>query len=352
MSVLDRSSVISTSFFHINVGNDTKKQIKTDLDNKDLELYLETLLLEVHNKEQSRQFDLPPEKTVFKNVIETILTSQNLDTDKCGESLASRLLDIERATDDRYGHLSKAATHVKIGSFLQFVYKEKNELRYLGVKVDHQEILDEIDFKKKAGLGLSEKIYKAFRVDFDSDNAPKKFSIYDSKSKLTKYWWSDFLELTEKNTDEFNTKTASTQVINKLGTLKDDFPQDYTILRNATIAAFKQKETMDYISFIDKTFSRYTSDNSDFEDQKLDLIKKLKELPTKKGFDTIFNLVPSAVPFKKTTYQLNTDITLSIVDGIANLENKVWREVTLDGRNLVVIETSEAKNFVLKKRHL
>lgn len=352
MSILDRNSVISTNFFHINVEENSKTKIRTDLNNKDLEVYLETLLIEIHNKEQSRQFILPPSPTTFKQTITTISKSKNLETDSTGESLAEKLLNIEMSTDARYGHLSKKDTHVKVGSFLQFTYTEKGLLRYLGVKVDHQVILDEIDFKKKAGLGLSEKIYKAFRIDFDEKNQPVRFSIYDSKSKLTKYWWHDFLELIEKNTDTYNTKLASEQVIAKLSNLRVDFPQDYTALRNATIVAFKQEGTMDYFAFIDKTIASYKSDNPDFDEKKIDLVKKLKELPQKKSFDTIFTLVPSAVPFRKTTYRLNKDISLSITEGILNLESKIWREITLDGKDLVVIETSEAKNFTLKKRRL
>lgn len=352
MSILDRNSVISTNFFHINVEENSKTKIRTDLNNKDLEVYLETLLIEIHNKEQSRQFILPPSPTTFKQTITTISKSKNLETDSTSESLAEKLLNIEMSTDARYGHLSKKDTHVKVGSFLQFTYTEKGLLRYLGVKVDHQVILDEIDFKKKAGLGLSEKIYKAFRIDFDEKNQPVRFSIYDSKSKLTKYWWHDFLELIEKNTDTYNTKLASEQVIAKLSNLRVDFPQDYTALRNATIVAFKQEGTMDYFAFIDKTIASYKSDNPDFDEKKIDLVKKLKELPQKKSFDTIFTLVPSAVPFRKTTYRLNKDISLSITEGILNLESKIWREITLDGKDLVVIETSEAKNFTLKKRRL
>ncbi|MEX5544107.1 hypothetical protein Q1J68_00725 [Pseudomonas pergaminensis] len=352
MSVLDRNSVISTNFFHINVEEKSKTKIRTDLNNKDLEVYLETLLVEIHNKEQSRQFILPPSSTIFKQTITIISSSKNLETGSAGETLAEKLLNIEMSTDERYGHLSKKDTHVKVGSFLQFTYTEKGLLRYLGVKVDHQVILDEIDFKKKAGLGLSEKIYKAFRIDFDEKNQPTRFSIYDSKAKLTKYWWHDFLELIEKNTDTYNTKLASEQVIAKLSNLKVDFPQDYTALRNATIVAFKQEGTMDYFAFIDRTIASYKSDNQDFDEKKIDIIKKLKELPQKKNFDTIFTLVPSAVPFRKTTYRLNKDISLSITEGILNLESKIWREITLDGKDLVVIETSEAKNFTLKKRRL
>lgn len=350
MSIIDRSSVISTNFYHINVDSASKNKIKTDLNNLDLEIYLETLLVEVHNKEQSRLFNLTGETTAFNSAINEISKTKALDANQVGEKLAERLLQKEIATDKRYGHLSAKDTHVKVGSFLQFTYTEKGQLRYLGVKVDHQVILDESDFKRRAGLGLSEKIYKAFRVDFNDKKEPSRISIYDSKSKLTRYWWHDFLELKEANTDTFNTKLACEQVIAKIGVLKKDFPQDHTILRNATVAAFKQNKEMDYVKFVDETFTNYTSQSPNFDTKKDLLISKLKELPIKKGFDTLFKLIPSAVPFRQTTYKLNQDISLVIKEGIENLDAKIWRETTVDGRELVVIETSEAKNFVLKTR--
>ena len=107
---------------------------------------------------------------------------------------------------------------------------------------------------------------------------------------------------------------------------------------------------MNYHQFIQTTFENYTSDAPEFEEAKIKLIAKLKTLPEKKGFDPIFNTIPSAVPFNKTTYKLTAEISLSIKDGIANLSEKIWSEETNDGRELIVIESSEAKKFERKQR--
>ncbi|MDP3845899.1 MAG: hypothetical protein Q8R10_05680 [Pseudomonas sp.] len=353
MATLDKNSVISTCLFHINVDKNSKEEIKTDLNILDLETYLETLLVEINSKEQKRLFEVSIQDSAFKTTITTISATSKLDTESIGEALAERLLQKEKDVSIKYGHLSKNdGIHVKVGSFLQFTYTENGNLRYIGVKVDHQVILDQADFKKKTGLGLSEKIYKAFKVEFNAEKKPENIYIYDSKSKLTQYWWHEFLELKEKNTDTHNTSTASQAVISKIAILKKDFPQDHTILRNATIAAFKQNGSMDYTKFIDDNFLNYTSDNPEFEKKKPQLLKKLHELPETKGFDTLFNLVPSAVPFRKTTYKLSQDIALIIKDGIGKLDEKVWAERTADGRHLVVIESNESRNFKLKERVL
>nr|WP_288466617.1 nucleoid-associated protein [uncultured Pseudomonas sp.] len=353
MAVLDRNSVKSTSLHHIDIEKNANTKFPADLNNRELEVYLETLLREINEKEQKRLFLLPLQQTTFKKVANSISKSFDLEENSVGTELAERLLAIEVKTSQKYAHLSKKDdTHVKIGSFLQFTYTDKGCLRYLGVKVEHQVILDQTDFKKRAGLGLTEKIYKAFNVEYNKEGIPTDIYIYDSKSKLTKYWWQEFLELQEKNTDTFNTQKASQEVINKLAILKKSFPQDHTILRNATIAAFKQKETMNYTEFLEKTIKNYKSDDPGFEKAKAPLLQKLEELPQKKGFDTIFNLVPEAVPFRRTTYKLNKDIFLTIKDGIENLESKIWSETTLDGRELVVIESTEAKKFKHKERKL
>lgn len=351
MALIDKNSIISTSLYHIDIERNSKKRIPIDLNNAGLEAYLETLLREINEKEEKRLFKFPRHPTTFKHS-STQFKSDDIERIlEAKEGLASRLLEKEIITETKYGHLSKKDdTHIKVGSYIQFIYKEDGSTRYLGVKVDHQLFLDETDFKRKAGLGLSEKIYKAVKLEYLPSADEPKISVYDTKAKLTKYWWNDFLELVEQNTDTYNTNLAVTETIKRIGVLKDKFPQDHTLLRNTTIAAFKQNKPMDYMDFIKENIESYTSEEPGFEEAKKKLVAILKELPHKRGFDTKFNLVPSAVPFRKTSYQLTSEISLSIKDGIENIEEKIWSETTIDGRKLVVIESNEADRFVHKQR--
>lgn len=338
-------------FFHVDIEKNTKDKIAEDLDNKDLEIYLETLLVEINNKEQKRIFDFNDSQSTFKSTVNTVSEHENINHDSAGENLVARLLEKEILTNEKYKHLGKKGdVHVKTGSFLQFVYTENGHLRFLGVKVDHLVILDDIDFKRRKGLSLTEKVYKAFKVEFNKDKKPNHVSIYDSKSTLTKYWWTDFLELRERNTDTFNTTTACKETITKLAALKKDFPQEYTALRNATVVAFKQTGSMDYLNFISTTIENYTSESEGFQNTKEKIIAKLVELPQKKGFDSMFQLVPGAVPFRNITYKLTQEISLSVREGILKLSDKIWSEVTSDGRELVVIESIAARQFERKER--
>lgn len=344
--------IISTLLHQIDVDSKACTLIPISSDYTDLEGYLNDLLAEISNKPQKREYEFVRETTEFHKCLETCFLKQDLATNKAADNIATRLLDKEIDTDIRYGHLSATGSgHVKKGSFLQFLYRDGAAISYLGVKIEHQSFLDESDFKKKVGLALVHKIYKACKASFDSTGTPHNVFIYDTNPKPSTYWWKDFLELKEVRNDAVNTKTASQEVVKVLNTLKRDHPADYTILRNAAIAAFKQQGEMKYDEFITNTFENYQSEDSRFTAALPDLIVKLRQLPEKKHFDTKFNLVPGEVPFKHSKVALTKEISLSIDEGIENLEDKVWSEKSSSGQKLVVIESSIGfSQFKLKER--
>ncbi|KER62662.1 hypothetical protein HR52_06510 [Aeromonas hydrophila] len=244
--------------------------------------------------------------------------------------------------------------HVKKGSFLQFLYTEDDgSIAYLGVKIEHQSFLDEIDFKKKIGLSIANKIYKACRVNFDHKNIPDKVFVYDTNAKPSTYWWHDFLELKELRNDAHNTTVASTEVIRVINRIKKDYPTDYTILRNSIVSSFKQNKGFNYYDFLNDTIEDYEPEDSALKAKMPDIVKTLMDLPAKKQFDTQFSLVPSAVPFRRAKYNLSKEISLTIEDGIENLNEKIWSERTASGKELVIIDSPDGfKKFTLKKREL
>lgn len=234
---------------------------------------------------------------------------------------------------------------------MQFLFTEAGSLTYLGVKIEHQSFLDEHDLKKKIGLSIENKIYKACKVVYDADGIPSDALVFDTNSKPAVYWWRDFLELAEQRGDALNTRTASTEVVKLLNAIKREFPADHTILRNATIAAFKQDSVMRYDVFIQQTFGNYVCDDPELSKRLPKLIEDLKKLPERKKFDTMFSLVPSEVTFKKTKINLTAEISISYEDGIDNLENKIWSEKSSTGKKLVVIESATGfEKFKLKPR--
>ncbi len=344
-------SIISTSLHQIDVVKKTSRPILISKHN-DLEDYLTTLLDEITKKEQKREYAFSREKTEFKTTLLSYYKNQILQKNTDSSHFANRLLDIEINTDEEYGHLGADNKGiVKKGSFLQFIYRENSEIFYLGVKIEHQEFLDENDFKKKVGLSVANKVYKACHVSYVK-SVPNKINIYDTNSKPAKYWWYSFFELKVVRDNALNTKEASQKVVSSLAKYKKEFPKDYTYLRNAVITAFKQNSEMNYDDFIKNTFENYKSDNDAFNEKIKELIKKLKELPKKEGFDTKFTLVPSEVNFKKQKVRLTGQIDISYDEDMKHLDDKIWSEITSDGRKLVVIKTEgdSYKNFKVKTR--
>ncbi|WP_210459370.1 hypothetical protein [Vibrio crassostreae] len=345
--------IISACLHQIDVDSRESNIIHISSDNRDLEGYLSDLLEEINSKEQKRQYEFLRETTEFYVSLKCFTENQDLPVNLAASNLASRLLDKEVDTDSKYGHLGKDKQkgHVKKGSFLQFLYREGKSVSYLGVKIEHQTFLDETDFKKKIGLSITNKIYKACKVDFDEAGVPMTVFVYDTNSKPSTYWWNDFLELREQRTDSHNTREASKEVIKVINGIKKDHPADHTILRNSIVGAFKQKGEMKYDEFVEKTVKNYEPIDKDLEKKLPEIVNKLNALPEKKKFDTSFNLVPSEVPFKRKTYNLTKEIILSVQDGVENLTDKVWSEKTASGQELVVIDSPEGfKQFKLRER--
>lgn len=342
--------IISSVLYHIDVDSKEHGKIIIEDEENDLEGYLSDLLVEVNADTQKRAYQFNRETTEFYQALNSYHQVQDLFTSTVAENLAKRLLEKEIDTDNRVGHLSPKGTgHVKKGSFLQFLYREEGSISYLGVKIEHQTFLDEIDFKKRIGLSIANKIYKACKTTFDIDGMPIEVFVYDKNKKPSVYWWKDFLELKEIRDDALNTKSASGEVIKYLNRLKKDYPTDYTILRNATISAFKQQGAMKFDDFISNTFQNYEPENPDLKEKIKKDLPKLRELPENKKFDSSFNLVPSAVPYKKSNIRLSKEITISYDEGIENLEDKIWSEITPDGKKLVVVNSPEGYEMFKSK---
>ncbi|TKR53589.1 hypothetical protein D7I39_20260 [Allopusillimonas ginsengisoli] len=210
--------------------------------------------------------------------------------------------------------------------------------------MEHQAFLDEVDYIRKIGLGESQKVYKACAVSFDGQGQPAAFSIYDTNRKPSVYWWNDMLELVAKRDDEENTKTAITEVVRVLNSIKKTAPVDYTLLRNAAVTAFKQTGVMKFDDFVTRTFQNYVPQEPSLVTKWNGVVDRLRALPSKGRFDGQFDLVSSAVPFKRQTIKLSTQISLNYDENIPNLSDKIWSTTTPDGRNVVVVDAPDASD--------
>ncbi len=344
--------ILKTTLHQIDIGTKASNSIEMTGDLADLNEYLGTLLSELREKTERRSYKFERDTTEFYVALALFGKTHDLENGRC-DSLAKRLLAQEIKTEERYSQLAtkKTGQLLQKGSFLQFLYQDDSGLGYLGVKLEHQTFVDEHDFKKHSGLPNTSKVYKACHVFFNDEGLPDLVQAYDTNSQPAAYWWKEFLELEVLRNDEHNTSTAVKCVVRTIGSIKKEFPHDYTVLRNATIAAFKQKGRMNYIEFVEKTFDKYEPHNPELNKNKAALIERLKNLPEKHNFDTQFELIPGAVDFRRTKIDLTPEISLSFEPDIKDIDSKIWSEKTKEGKKLIVINSDEAfEKFKIKER--
>jgi len=342
--------ILSTTLHHLDMDTETCAAIPMPVERQDLELYLNELLTEINGRPQNRAYALASATTEFATSLQSFYGNQDLALNPQTKVLAERLLRVELTTEERYGHLNTAGTgHIKKGSFLQFLYRDGAVITYLGVKVEHQRFLDETDLRAKIGLGESHKIYKACKVSFDDVGNAQNALVFDTNTRPSTYWWKDVLELKQLRTDAFNTEQAVKSVMRVIAKVKAVSPADYTILRNATVHAFKQVGVLNFDDFVTATFTQYTPIEPALSLELPILVDKLKELPTKRNFDGQFTLVPASVPYRRHTIAVSEEVSVSYNEDIANLSDKIWSSKTPDGQSVIIIDApNSADKFTPK----
>ena len=342
--------ILSTSLHHIDISAQTCRSVPIPVDKADLESYLSALLLEIQERPQSRSYALASLTTEFATSLNAFVVSRDLTASPETEALAARLLRIEINTEDRYGHLDKSGKGLlNKGSFLQFLYLDGSGLSYLGVKIEHQRFIDETDLKQKIGLGESNKIYKACKVSLNASGAFGQVFVFDTHTRPSTYWWKDVLELTQLRSDALNTETAVKSVVRALDKVKDVSRADYTILRNATIAAFKKTEILNFDDFVTNTFASYVPHSDELAQVLPDLVVKLRGLPEKKKFDGQFTLIPTAVPFRRQTIKVSEKVSVAYDEDIPDLSDKIWYSRTPTGQSVLVLDSPNGSGGFVEK---
>lgn len=344
------AKILSTSLHHLDIEAQTCNSVAIPVDKADLETYLSALLLEIHGRPQNRLYALASPTTEFATSLNAFFGSRDLVAAPETQALAGRLLRIEVNTEERYGHLDKSGKGLlNKGSFLQFLYLDGGSLSYLGVKIEHQRFIDETDLKQKIGLGESNKIYKACKVSLGANGTLGQVFVFDTHSRPSTYWWKEVLELQQLRSDALNTETAVKSVVKALGKVKELSPADYTILRNATIAAFKQTETLNFDDFVTNTFASYVPLSSALAEELPSFVTKLRSLPEKRKFDGQFTLVPSAVPFRRQIIKVSDQISVAYDEDIPDLPDKIWYSKTPAGQSVLVLDAPNAAGTFIEK---
>lgn len=224
--------------------------------------------------------------------------------------------------------------------------EENGKFLFLLAKVEHTDFFDDTDYSIKSGFSKdTEKIWKTCLFEID-DVCSEQYTAKVYSNTVAKYWWHDFLELTELQSDEKNTKTAFKAIENTLNrTLKKDAPYDHMVIRNAIYLYFSSVDQFDFSEMVDKTVKQYMP--TDMKDEKKEeLINKLNDLPKDKHFDHQFQPMVSVIkPKMRKTYDVYSGIQLKVASAIEELSDVIEAYQDKDGKRYLKIRIDDETTF-------
>lgn len=325
--------ILSKSLFHIDLE---KNAINLrEIDNIDANNYIEILANEILNSDIHKKYKIRNENTqVIKSII---LMSKSSDSDEFYQ-IANRLLDVEMRTQANIEHLG---TKIRKGSLIQALFDMNNEKYFLISKIDSDKYLDEASLKERSGLRYSDKAYKNCIVKINPNEEIGYIYILESQSRTTKYWYDDFLELTEVRSNKYNTKSTFDIIENILKRKFKDNKSDLTMYRNQLLGYFKNNEHYEMNKCLEHVFGDIDNDEN--------LIKvkgKIIEASKTNELDTQFKIESDAINKRKWKEKkvVNEAIDLLIKDPIENIENTI-ETYTEAGRKYLKIEVTDEDTY-------
>lgn len=299
--------------------------------------YVNSIIKNGLNNKNVRYFRVKRNTTEVINIINKIVKDTNYASESgaaatlesgamdsftvATKKIAEKLQENEKIAQERIINLN---VDVKKGSLIQALVKDEDGLlNYILAKVEHVNILDNVDWEKHTGLPLEKQILKTCVISYDEDIEICEIKIFDSNNRISDYWKDGFLELEPHTKDDINTK-KSLQEINRflVRNIKSKSTADYNLLYNSVIGYYDQNNGFDYDDMLDKVFYSYTPINKEkvnLEDYK----EVLAKLPEKK-FDRKFDIIPDAIRKKKVrTFSIGEEIELKLKDNIENLNDVI-----------------------------
>ncbi|MEK6484838.1 hypothetical protein [Myroides odoratimimus] len=332
---------IKNKFLH-HIDTEQKKisQITLITNSDNLENYITSLIDEITKEQNKRIFKFKEGNTEVKSSLSSILQIED-NLDEIISNNALRLLEKEIQAQE---FLTKRSLEVNVqkGSLLHLHFIHEDFHHIIICKVEHDEFLTEDDFELKKGLNTQKKAFKAILISYDQELLISRCVVFDKNN--SRYWWKEFLELEQLNTDDANTEKSLDEIDKVLNRQKKNYYPDYLILRNSMIGYYRTKEEFNFSDLVNDVFTTYEPLNLEFP--LTDLISKINDLPTKKGFDTQFSIVKEKINKRiKTQIKLANHLYLNINDYIEDLKN-VIETVEEHGNKYVKILSAEGYDLL------
>jgi len=299
---------------------------------------------------EKRRFKFPSDTTEVIALIKKILSDDNKDA--CASRIAERLLEKEKASQEKIGHM----VEIQKGALIQLLTTYEEKPAYLLAKIEHEWFIDEQDGEKHSGLPFERHIFKTCFITFDEDNEVLEVVVSDNKRrKISEYWSYDFLEVRELTSNEHNTRESFTVLDSFIQRkLKSKHPSDYIQIRNNLVGYYRTSSTFSFKEMVTRVVGNYAPDSAGlniaaFKGELEALPAKFKE-KKETCFEETFEIIKSEVKAKfKKSIELTDKITLRLKEDIENIGN-VITAVMHEGKKCIRIETEEGYSHFPKEK--
>ena len=287
-----------------------------------------------YNPIDSNRMVLQCVSSIFSIIYQGFSDMEYETLNELADSIAMKLLDVEKAVQERIGHM----TDVQKGSIVQALLVDNDNYKYVIAKVEHSEWYDGETLEKNFGFpGENKRVWKSAVINIDIANGDILFSsIKVFVNHPAKYWSADFLEVKEAKTDAINTKTVLHATEKILKEIKGSSLQDYYSIRNTIVHELQSAQIINYTEMVGRLLDNYVpvSNNIIVEDLK----EKLLAAREKYGFDTQFHTDPKAIKGPgKIQILISPAISVLVKEGIPNWENHFFIREKADGRTFIMI---------------
>ncbi len=306
--------------------------------------YINIIIKETIENTNSRNFKIKDQTTQVISIVNSFVDKltinellDNEDLDNKTLKISERLAEKEKERDEQ---ISKMDRHVKKGSLIQGLVKNDDDLIYIFAKVEYMQFLDKDEANFRTGLPVEKIILKTCLIYYN-DTEIEKIHIYDSTNNIAEYWSNGLLELEEASSNEANTSNSFSAIDKVLAkNIKNNYPSDYTLIRNSLISYYNQNENFVFSELIERVFKNYKPNDPELDINVL--CNKVEKLPESKKFERNFTIIPKIIRAKKKrTIAINSDIDLVLKDSTENLKGTIKGIHGQDGEYYLKIRVNQ-----------
>ena len=261
--------------------------------------------------------------------------------DSAADVLAKRLYQKQKEVES-------GTIKVQAGDLLTLFFESEKKPFVLLAKLEQVNYLSRTTGKKDSGFPFEKnRLLKTCLCEMSREDGVwvvGEVSVYDSSSEFRRFWWKDFLELTELTDDAKNSHRAHAAWKKLLeDQVRPKSKMDYHILRNSVGYFFRSPNHYVHKEVVKQLLGSYKPENAELDMPSL--VEKAEKLPQQsksldKRFDDAFDVDPKACNIRLRPIRLTPEIDLVIKAPVEHLKD-VLKPVIRDGKKGVFIVSTE-----------